>query len=87
MGWKYVPSTIHAIYIYNMEIIIYLRATSQKKITFSLLGPTWHLLEVKDQTTKIKLTNKLHFKKLTFNLLLQCKFWNVMHINEEVSYL
>jgi hypothetical protein len=52
---------------YNMKIIIYFNKLSKNIYTFSLLKPTWHLVE-----TKIPLKNK--FKKLlVFSKTYFCK--------------
>ncbi len=47
---------------------------------------TWHLLETKVYTAKIKLANIWHFKKPIESLLKQCKICKLMHISWKISY-
>jgi hypothetical protein len=42
---------------------------------------TWHLLETKVYTAKIKLANIWHSKKPIESLIKQCKIYELMHIS------
>ncbi len=61
---------------YNIKIIVYSKEGKQRNFTFSLEEYTWHILETNVKLQKVGFKSYLHFKKPTWNLLLQLKIKN-----------
>jgi hypothetical protein len=70
------------VWSYSIKIIVYSRASSKNKSTFSLVKYIWHILESNVTLQKVGFKNYLHLKKSTWNLVLQCKIKKLMHNHE-----
>jgi hypothetical protein len=71
---------------YNIKIIVYSKASVKSfKSTFFWIEYTLHIFELNVTLQQVGFKSYLNLEKSTWNLLLQCKFFKLMHNNEEVS--
>jgi hypothetical protein len=73
------------VWSYSIKINVYSKASPKNKSILSLVEYTWHILESNVTPQKVGLKSYLNLGKSILNLLLQCKFFKLIHNNEKVS--
>jgi hypothetical protein len=61
------------VWSYSTKIIVYSKASPKKKIIFSLVEYTWHILESNVTLRKVGFKSYLNLEKSIWNPHLQCK--------------